>query len=43
MASKKDVKHQIEHPEELTKKFEEKLENFEEKMDELEEKLEKDK
>jgi threonine/homoserine/homoserine lactone efflux protein len=43
MVSKKDVRHQMEHPEELTKKFEVKLENIEEKMDELEEKLEKDK
>lgn len=43
MVKKKDATHQIEHPEELTKKFEEKLENFEEKMDSIQEKLDQDK
>lgn len=37
---KKDMKHQIEHPEEMTKKFEEKFENMEERIEHMEEKLE---
>jgi len=41
LATKKNMKHQIEHPEEMTKKFEEKFENIEEKIEEIEEKLER--
>jgi threonine/homoserine/homoserine lactone efflux protein len=41
MVSKKDVQHQIEHPEEMTKKFEETFDSMEEKMEHLEEKMEK--
>jgi threonine/homoserine/homoserine lactone efflux protein len=40
---KKDAQHHIEHPEEMTKKFGEKLENFEEKMEDLEHKFDPDK
>ena len=43
MAKKKDVQHHIEHPEEMTKKFEEKLENMEEKVERMEEKMEQNK
>ncbi len=41
MSRKRDVKHQIEHPEEMQKKMEERIDNFEEKLDEIEEKMQK--
>jgi threonine/homoserine/homoserine lactone efflux protein len=43
MVKKKDTQHQIDHPEEMTKRFEEKLETFEGRMDNLGEKMDKNK
>jgi threonine/homoserine/homoserine lactone efflux protein len=40
MAKKKDVQHHIDHPEEMTEKFEHRMENIEEQMSKLEHKHE---
>jgi len=39
MLTKKNVKHQLEHPEEMTKKFEEQFEKIEDQVEKMEEKM----